>query len=425
MADLYGTPPKIPSRRMSMLGLGLPGNTQGKIDDGVRRTVGMPPKKYRLPGLMDNPPIGKPIYGPQEMMPAGGAPGMGLFHPAPPTGPHPLLHQISNPVAPQAMPQPPASQPSGVFGVREPGMFNGPEINAYNAPQPSLRQQMPASVGQVSAPAQPVSPNAADQRLMNDIEAQHQDFRKRVASAWRFSPDDSSQGAQGLNPTPRSAMYPAHPYANKFPIQHNDAPVVEPSDNGMTQDDYKLALEGKRLLPNANMRNGRSDPVYRQQQIDRRNAQAANEARDFEKQKLALQRRNELRQLSGPRRDMGESWIQSQFRQENPALFARGVNSDMLKYSAAMNARQRMDAPNLGGYSPQDAQLLRQKMYFDNAAGMNDAQRAEARQMLGLQPPQGAHSSGVYPAYAGGQSKGNWLHPLNPLSSVWRFLFGG
>ena len=128
---------------------------------------------------------------------------------------------------------------------------------------------------------------------------------------------------------------------------------------------------------------------------------------------------------------MGESWIQSQFRQENPALFAKGVNNDMLRYSAAMNARQRMDAPNLGGYSPQEEALLRHKLYFDNMADMNDAQRAEARQMLGLQPPQGSHSPGVYPSYAGGQSKGsgqskgNWLNPMNPLSSIWRFLFGG
>lgn len=571
MADLYGTPPQIQPRRMSMLGLGLPGNSRGKIDDGVRRTVGMPPKKYRLPGLMDNPPIGKPIYGPQELTPSVGGPGAGLYHPAPPTGPHPMLQQISNPVAPPAMPQAPPQKPwwqrdlftaddhmpqpemkippvpkmwpqaatdtmKNRFGISSawdlwPRAAKFPRAAADNLqsklgitvpeeivqnipsslPPPRTASQPQPTVQQPqSAPAAPPTPqtrtsnvwgmplgdqfkhlrgplitnppddngpgyqpfdgpfdpnfnppahlrHTATMPYRNDamtpqaagqyVDSTLGENQRYMQSKWNavrqnrgFSPIDSSVGAQGLNPTPRSALYPQSSFVGDWQRKAQGleaVPRVEPLDNGMSNEEILARVRSgeipSNLIPQkAGMTpeeaKAHSDKMFarnKEQWAISASRRAENATRDFETQKLALQRRNELRQLSGPRRDMGESWIQSQFRQENPALFARGVNSDMLKYSAAMNARQRMDAPNLGGYSPQDAQLLRQKMYFDNAAGMNDAQRAEARQMLGLQLPQGQSPSSVYPASPGGQSKGNWLHPLNPLSQAWRYLFGG
>ena len=537
MANPYGIYP----RRQSMLGLGMPGNVQGKIDDGIRRSTGMPPKRYPLPGFPENPAIpaghpplqwsadqvggigALPVHNisnqqhggqgffnvPPEDTPSAprftngpfGAPGPDMFgghgvnqanqgSAAPPQPQSPLgqkpwwqrdlftaddhlpqrtptgAHFPSWPSTPvldksifgikaameQWIPQD-AAKNLGRLGINVPaGMVKGgmPQTPSATPSQPSAPMLPPEGGGQSSvwglpqaripAPPPPRPANGAmtedeanryvDQTL--GAQQRYQQAKERAVMA-NHRPEPAALPASDLQPT--APLYPAHPYSGKFPIQGRNTPSpVEVRDIGASNRAILGEIQAGNIPSNLirpNMTPEQAMAAKAAWQNNKTQWAASNEKRaenatkEFEAQKLAYQRRRELAALAPRRRDMAESWIQSQFRQENPALFARGVNSDMLKYAAAMNARQRMDAPNIGGMSPQDSMLFRQKMYFDNMAGMTPEQRVEAQRMLGLTPPQQhATPAGVYPQQ--GQSQGgSWFHPLSPMGQAWKYFFGG
>ena len=427
-----------------------------RINDGVRRSAGMPQQRFPLQGYPENPSLqGQPplqwsapnhaggemqltnaggqVYGmpagPQRdsttAVPMGGWQNhpstRGLQEYKPTTPLYQRLHDITNPA-----PSPLIGNPSG--GGSIPVHYNGSGTFSYeSAPRSNPLAPNFIPPGSGMRPANGAMTEMEANRFVDGLTAQENQHRNWIMGNARVSPENSSLGVPGLNATPRSAMYPAHPYANKFPIQH--APVQEQTpvtDNGMSNRAILAKIHSGEIPSNLipvrpgmtpEQAKAASDQAFARNKAqwaisDQRRAE--NATRDFEASKLALQRRNELRALRGKRGNMAENWIQSQYRQENPALFAQGVNPDMLRFMAAANARQRMDAPQFGGgYSPMEAEMFRQKLYAENAHNFqntpqNPTAAEDFRRMLGMGPPNG---NGSVPVPHG--------VPVQPASGAW------
>ena len=357
-----------------------------------------------------------------------------------------------------------AAKNLGRLGINVPeGMVKGgmPQAPSVAPAHPAAPMMPPESGGQSSVwglpqariPAPPpprpangaMSEDEANRYVDQTLGAQqrYQQAKERAVMA-NHRPEPAAFPASDLQPT--APLYPAHPYSGKFPIQRTSPAPTPVTDNGMTQADFHRSRDAGRLPMDPNMRNGvvwhkdntqrqldskgyevdgwenrlptqnpdHTKNSYHNQQLERRAIQAANATRDFEASKLALQRRNELRALRGKRGDMAENWIQSQYRQENPALFAQGVNPDMLRFMAAANARQRMDAPQFGGgYSPMEAEMFRQKLYAENAHNFqntpqNPTAAEDFRRMMGMGPPNGNNTVPVPHGVPAQPASGAW-----------------
>lgn len=384
LSSYFPKPDNLEPRPVNMP-LGMSRMFPGRMNDGIRRSVGMPGQQFRLPGMPENP----------EMQGGDGwqIPRMGGMPPAPmqPVGPAPGIPQR----------QPMAQMPSRgamLGGIPLPGPVQMPQISgnhtgafpppvpmptfgAENRPMPPQRTTADGRIALLGNSVQPrngaMTPEAANQWADRTYGAQQRLQQAKEAAALQNSrssiPGDPGAMVPGLQPT--TPLYPANSFASdpkwsRLP-QHQPMQV---EDNGMTQADYHLAKDAGRLAPDANMKNGviyhpsntkretnaqgyevdgtgrvmdwnnpdHTKNSYHNQQLKGREIRAANAAREFQDRKLALQRDAELRALTPRRRDMGQDWTQSQYRMDNPALFAKGVNPDMLRFYAAMNARQGM-----------------------------------------------------------------------------------
>jgi len=337
-----------------------------------------------------------------------------------------------------------AAKNLGRLGINVPeGMVKGgmPQAPSVAPAHPAAPMMPPESGGQSSVwglpqariPAPPpprpangaMSEDEANRYVDQTLGAQqrYQQAKERAVMA-NHRPEPAAFPASDLQPT--APLYPAHPYSGKFPIQRTSPAPTPVTDNGM---DNRAALAQvqsgavpSNLIPvrpgmTPEQAKAASDQAFannkRQWAIsDQRRAE--NATKEFEAKKLEYQRRRELAALAPRRRSMAEDWIQSQYRMENPAMFARGVNPDMLRFMAAANARQRMDAPQFGGgYSPMEAEMFRQKLYAENAHNFqntpqNPTAAEDFRRMLGMGPPNG---NGSVPVPHG--------VPVQPASGAW------
>ena len=318
-----------------------------------------------------------------------------------------------------------AAKNLGRLGINVPeGMVKGgmPQAPSVAPAHPAAPMMPPESGGQSSVwglpqariPAPPpprpangaMSEDEANRYVDQTLGAQqrYQQAKERAVMA-NHRPEPAAFPASDLQPT--APLYPAHPYSGKFPIQRTSPAPTPVTDNGM---DNRAALAQvqsgavpSNLIPvrpgmTPEQAKAASDQAFannKRQWAKSDQRRAENATKEFEAKKLEYQRRRELAALAPRRRSMAEDWIQSQYRMENPAMFARGVNPDMLRFMAAANAHQRMDAPQFGGgYSPMEAEMFRQKLYAENAHNFqntpqNPTAAEDFRRMLGMGPPNG------------------------------------